>query len=57
MSEVLRHAETEADIAACYPVMALLRPHLASAEEFVARVARHDREEGRAAPCCTDRLG
>jgi ribosomal protein S18 acetylase RimI-like enzyme len=41
MSElVLRHADTEADIAACYPVMALLRPHLASAEEFVARVAR-----------------
>ena len=36
----LRHAETAAEIAACYPVMALLRPHLAGAEEFVTRVMR-----------------
>jgi ribosomal protein S18 acetylase RimI-like enzyme len=36
----LRHAESEAEIAACYPVMTLLRPHLASAEELVARVGR-----------------
>jgi GNAT superfamily N-acetyltransferase len=41
MSEiVLRHAEAAAEIAACYPVMALLRPHLADADELVARVAR-----------------
>ena len=32
-------AETEADIARCYPVVAELRPHL-SATEFAARVRR-----------------
>ena len=32
-------AETEADIARCYPVMAELRPHL-SATEFAARVQK-----------------
>ncbi len=37
---VLRHAETDAEIAACFPVMALLRPHLTGAAELVARVAR-----------------
>jgi ribosomal protein S18 acetylase RimI-like enzyme len=37
---VLRHAEIDKDVAACFPVMALLRPHLRDAEEFVARVAR-----------------
>jgi GNAT superfamily N-acetyltransferase len=36
----LRHAETDAEIAACFPVMTLLRPHLAGADELVARVAR-----------------
>jgi len=36
----LRHAETDTDVAACFPVMALLRPHLANAEELVARIAR-----------------
>jgi hypothetical protein len=36
----IRHAETEAEIAACFPVMALLRPHLIGVEEFVTRVAR-----------------
>lgn len=46
MSEaVLRHAETAVEIAACYPVMALLRPHLVSADELVARVSRQ-RESG-----------
>ena len=41
MSEiVLRHAETDAEVAACFPVMVLLRPHLADAAELVARVAR-----------------
>jgi ribosomal protein S18 acetylase RimI-like enzyme len=42
---VLRQAETDAEVAACFPVMAQLRPHLASAEELVARVARQ-RETG-----------
>jgi GNAT superfamily N-acetyltransferase len=37
---VLRHAEGDAEIAACSPVMALLRPHLADSAEFVARVGR-----------------
>jgi GNAT superfamily N-acetyltransferase len=36
----LRHAETDRDVAACFPVMVLLRPHLADAAELVARVAR-----------------
>ena len=41
MSDVaLRHAETDAEIAACFGVMTLLRPHLTGADEFVARVAR-----------------
>jgi GNAT superfamily N-acetyltransferase len=42
---VLRHAEEAAEIAACYPVMVLLRPHLADADELVARVMRQ-REAG-----------
>jgi GNAT superfamily N-acetyltransferase len=42
---VLRHAETDAEIAACFPVMAQLRPHLADAAELVARVA-HQRAAG-----------
>jgi GNAT superfamily N-acetyltransferase len=41
VSEILlRHAETDREIAACFPVMALLRPHLSTAEELVMRVAR-----------------
>ena len=36
----LRHAETDAEIAACFPVMVQLRPHLAGADELVTRVAR-----------------
>lgn len=39
----LHHADSEAEIAACYPVMALLRPHLASADELVTRI---DRQRG-----------
>jgi GNAT superfamily N-acetyltransferase len=42
---VLRHAETDQEIRACFPVMALLRPHLASAEELARRVTRQ-REAG-----------
>jgi len=39
-SVVLKHAETEADILACFNVMRELRPHLASAESFLAQVQR-----------------
>lgn len=46
MSEiVLRHADTAEEVAACFPVMAQLRPHLADAAEFATRVARQ-REAG-----------
>jgi len=40
MTETLHHAETDAEIAACFPVMRLLRPHLASPEELLTRVRR-----------------
>jgi ribosomal protein S18 acetylase RimI-like enzyme len=40
MSETLRHAETDADIAACFPVMRLLRPHLTGPDELCTRVRR-----------------
>jgi ribosomal protein S18 acetylase RimI-like enzyme len=40
MSETIRHAETDAEIAACFPVMRLLRPHLTSADELLTRVRR-----------------
>ena len=40
MSETLRHAETDAEIAACFPAMRLLRPHLTGPEELCSRVRR-----------------
>lgn len=40
MNETLRHAESDAEIAACFPVMQMLRPHLTSAEELCTRVRR-----------------
>lgn len=40
MTATLRHADSEADIAACFPVMQELRPHLADAAELVERVLR-----------------
>jgi ribosomal protein S18 acetylase RimI-like enzyme len=40
MTEAIRHAETDAEIAACFPVMRLLRPNLASPEELCTRVRR-----------------
>ncbi|MGJ7543222.1 GNAT family N-acetyltransferase [Variovorax sp. LT1R16] len=36
----LRHAETDAELRACWPVMQQLRPHLQSADDFIARVHR-----------------
>jgi len=41
----LRHAETADEIAACFPVMHALRPHLSGPDELVARVTRQ-REAG-----------
>lgn len=43
-SPALRHAESDAEIAACFPVMRELRPHLADADELVARIRRQQRE-------------
>jgi GNAT superfamily N-acetyltransferase len=40
MTDTLRHADTDAEIAACFPVMRLLRPHLTGPEELRARVRR-----------------
>lgn len=40
---VLRHADSDAEIALCFPVMAQLRPHLEDAGELVARVTRQRR--------------
>jgi len=39
-------ATTEPEIAACYPVMLELRPHVTSAEVFVAQVLRMQQERG-----------
>jgi GNAT superfamily N-acetyltransferase len=40
MSPVIQPASTAAGIAACFPVMRSLRPHLATPEELVERVQR-----------------
>ena len=44
MRAVLRHAESDAEIAACFPVMRQLRPHLSDAAELVARVRRQQQD-------------
>jgi ribosomal protein S18 acetylase RimI-like enzyme len=36
----IRHAESDADLLACFPVMRVLRPHLTDADTFVTRVRR-----------------
>ncbi|WP_420996078.1 GNAT family N-acetyltransferase [Cupriavidus sp. 30B13] len=36
----IRHVEAEAEVRACFALMRQLRPHLASADEFVARWRR-----------------
>jgi ribosomal protein S18 acetylase RimI-like enzyme len=38
MTATLRHAESDTEIAACFPVMRELRPHLTGADELVSRV-------------------
>ncbi len=40
MNTILRHAETDADIAACFPAMRALRPHLPDPATFMQRVRR-----------------
>jgi ribosomal protein S18 acetylase RimI-like enzyme len=40
MNVTIRPAETPADLAACFPVMQMLRPHLTGAPELVERVQR-----------------
>jgi len=40
MTIAFRHAETAAELTACFPVMQELRPHLADAREFLPRVQR-----------------
>jgi ribosomal protein S18 acetylase RimI-like enzyme len=39
-----RHVDTDAEIAACFPVMRQLRPHLGSAAELVTRVRRQSEQ-------------
>ncbi|WP_326541361.1 GNAT family N-acetyltransferase [Pseudorhodoferax sp.] len=36
----LRRADTDTELRACWPVMQQLRPHLANADDFIARVHR-----------------
>jgi hypothetical protein len=36
---ILRHAETDAELMACFDVMRQLRPHLKSSDDLLARVA------------------
>ena len=40
MTGTIRHAGTDAEIAACFPVMRELRPNLTSPDELVTRVHR-----------------
>ncbi len=40
MSLDLRHAESDTEITACFPVMQQLRPHLSDAAELLERVRR-----------------
>jgi GNAT superfamily N-acetyltransferase len=45
-SPTVSQADTDADIRRVYPVMAELRPHVASADEFLARVRRQQAGSG-----------
>jgi GNAT superfamily N-acetyltransferase len=46
MTFEIRHAETDADISRCFPVMQALRPHIPDAMEFLARVRRQQTQSG-----------
>jgi len=39
-----RHAESDEEIAVCFPLMVLLRPHLVDAAELVRRVGRQRKQ-------------
>ena len=39
----VKRAESDADIARCYPVMKVLRPHIATEDEFRERVRRQQK--------------
>ncbi len=43
----LRHAGTDEEVAACFPLMQQLRPHLAGGAELLARVRRQEKESYR----------
>ena len=43
----LRHADSDADIEASFPLMRQLRPHLADSSELLARVRRQQKESYR----------
>lgn len=47
MTATLRHADTDADIRACFAVMQALRPHLTDPDELLARVRRQATESYR----------
>jgi GNAT superfamily N-acetyltransferase len=40
----VKHAQTDEQIRACFPAMLELRPHLKSAEDFLARIRRQTEE-------------
>ncbi len=40
MISEIRHADSDADLVACFPLMRVLRPHLTDADTFVMRVRR-----------------
>lgn len=44
MTAALRHAESDAEIAACFPVMRQLRPHLSGPDELLDRVRRQQQD-------------
>jgi hypothetical protein len=41
---VFHHAESDEEVAACFPLMAVLRPHLDDGPDFVQRVRRQRRQ-------------
>jgi hypothetical protein len=41
MNNIISHATTDAEIEACFPIFALLRPHLKQ-ENFLAQVRRQE---------------
>lgn len=52
----IREATSDEAVAACYPVLAQLRPNIASADDLIGRVARM-RKEGYRLVCVVDQDG